>query len=282
MKNIELMLRRKRILIWSLTVSTISQYSYTVELNTTKLSSFCKIYFHAFFLFVWTTICAFASEAVLFVRVTQANLQQMKSKMWLVIYETNNKDETYPSVLIPWPVMSCLPASPSYYKNQTNLFYSKHAWQPVLENYRSGHTTNKQTNKKLSAFNGRRKGTGMAKKSNACRRRKKLRGLSSYFVHIHVPPPVFVHATNLVHLYKAWAHTHKCIAMTKGHFKCRYCSLTAESHHCTDPCPLDWLHKVWTDKSWRAWAHPRISLSQQDRPQRGKPSMESLDKRHQD
>lgn len=40
--------------------------------------------------------------------------------------------------------MSCLPASPSYYENQTNLF-SKHAWQPVLENYRTGHTTNKQT-----------------------------------------------------------------------------------------------------------------------------------------
>lgn len=144
MKNIELMPRRKRILIWSLTVSNISQYSYTVELNTTKLSTFCGIYFHAFFLFVSTTICAFASEAALFVRVTQANLQQMKSKMWLVIYETNNKEEMYPSVLMHWPVMSCPPASPSYYENQTNLF-SKHAWQPVLENYRTGHTTNKQT-----------------------------------------------------------------------------------------------------------------------------------------
>lgn len=178
MENIELMLRRKRILIWSLIVLNISQYSYIVELNTTKLSSFSRIYFHAFFLFISTTICAFASEAALFVRVTQANLQQMKSKMWLVIYETNNKKETHPSVLIHWPVMSCLPASPSYYENQTNLF-SKHAWQPVLENYRTGHTTNKQTNKKLSAFNGRRKGTGMAKKTNACRRRKRLTGLSS-------------------------------------------------------------------------------------------------------
>lgn len=94
------MVRRKRILIGILTVSNISHYSYTVELNTTKLSSFCGIYFHAFFLFVSTTICAFESEAALFVHVTQANLQQIKSKMWLVIYETNNKEETYPSVLI--------------------------------------------------------------------------------------------------------------------------------------------------------------------------------------
>lgn len=81
----------------------------------------------------------------LLVRLVQANLQQMKRKMWLVTYETNNKEETHPSVLIHWPVMTCLPASPSFYENQTNLF-SKHAWQPVLANTQKW-APHKQTNK---------------------------------------------------------------------------------------------------------------------------------------
>lgn len=44
----------------------------------------------------------------------QANIQQMKSKVWLVTYETNTEEETYPSALIHWPVMTCLSASPSF------------------------------------------------------------------------------------------------------------------------------------------------------------------------
>lgn len=53
--------------------------------------------------------------------------------------------------------------------------------------------TNKQTNKKLSAFNGRRKGTGMAKKTNACRRRKRLTGpLSCLCSHLYLcMPPIW-------------------------------------------------------------------------------------------
>lgn len=52
-----------------------------------------------------------------FVCLVQANIQQMKSKVCSRTCETNNEDETYPSALIHWRVMTCLSASPSFCHN---------------------------------------------------------------------------------------------------------------------------------------------------------------------
>lgn len=63
---------------------------------------------------------------------------------------------------------------------------------------------------------------------------------------------------------------------------CAYHPLTSVSQRCTDPCPLDWQHRVWTDRSWQVWVRPPILRSPQDRPLIGRPSMVSLDRRHED
>lgn len=226
-----------------------------------RLSSFCRIVFYTLLLFLSTTVCAFHRR--LLKHLVQANLQQMKSKMLSVTFETNNEEETHPSVLIHWPVMTCLPASPSFYENQTNLF-SKHAWQPVLENTQKWAPHKKTNKQRASGLRGR----WIAKKA---RSRRWTGRVSWPCADTGVSTPQMCKCTSTHWLMHG---TTKCVCT------CRYGVLTSGSQNCTDPCPLDWLHKVWTDKSWRVWARARVSLSQQDRPQVGKPSTVSLAKRY--
>lgn len=46
----------------------------------------------------------------------------MKSKVRVVVYEADIEEETYPSALIRWPVMTCLSASLSFMEDQSLLF----------------------------------------------------------------------------------------------------------------------------------------------------------------